>query len=387
MLRKICFTLGIAVLFSLFFIPQVSHAEDGQTYKVNGTTVNVRTAASTDSDVIGKLHEGDEIDIFQESHGWLQTYYNDQEAWVASQFMTPADSDSQSNITASSKETITAPSSKVRIRTGPGTEYSIIGQTTEGETYPLLETTNDWYKVTLEDGQTGWIASWLTGDPEQENAQGKTETEDHGQQTEQVEPDTKNNKPQEEQADTEAPANGTLEGYTVVLDPGHGGKDPGSSAQDGTYEKDYTLSVANKVAAKLQNAGANVIETRTDDTFVSLQNRVNISGTNNANAFISLHFNAYPESTINGFSTHYYAAEDSRLAQDVQSALSRNMVLSSRGITKSDYHVLRENSEPAILIELGFITNTNDLANIQTDYYQNAVADGVTEGLINYFQN
>ncbi|MEN1966778.1 N-acetylmuramoyl-L-alanine amidase [Lentibacillus sp. N15] len=364
-MKKIClFTLGIGMVWLLFSYASVSYAEGGQTYEVGGSSVNVRATPSHDADVIGQLDNGDQIVVFQESFGWLQTYYDGQEAWVASQFVTQAEDNDQSQATETSTETVTVTSDDVRVRTGPGTEYDIIGYTTTGDSYTLLETGNSWFKVALDNGEIGWIASWLTDNASEQQATTKNEQE----------------------VAAKATTNGSLSGYTVVLDPGHGGKDPGSIALDGSFEKEYTLSTAAKVAQKLQNAGARVIQTRTNDVFIPLQDRVNKSEANNADAFISLHFNAYPENAVNGFSTYYYAGDDHTLAQDVQTGLSRHIVLNSRGVMKSDYHVLRENSNPAILLELGFITNTTDLANIQTDSFQNAVADGVTDGLLDYFQ-
>src|SRR5699024_5842001 len=120
--------------------------------------------------------------------------------------------------TASSPETITVVSSDVRVRTGPGTTYSIAGYTTKDHTYTLLETSNNWHKIAFDNGKTGWIASWLTNKSTQ--------------------PATNNTMKDDQQGSTETTQSGSLSGYTIVLDPGHGGRDPGSIALDGTFEKE-----------------------------------------------------------------------------------------------------------------------------------------------------
>ncbi|GGB38354.1 SH3 domain-containing protein [Virgibacillus dakarensis] len=364
-IRFFTFTLGTSILLFLFLFIPVGHAESGQTYEIGASSLNLRSSPSHSSEIIGQLAEGEQIVAFQEAFGWVQTYFDGEEAWVASQFLVPVDKESQTQATASS-EMITVTSTDVRVRTGPGTEYSVIGYTTKDDTYTLLETTNNWHKVALDNGKTGWIAAWLTN-PVSSQAAPQTETNNSAVAAEET-------------------TNGSLAGYNIAIDPGHGGKDPGSTAFDGSLEKDYTLSIASTIAKKLQNAGATVIQTRTSDYFVSLKDRVNLSESHNTNAFISLHYNAYPIMTVNGFSTHFYSNGNDRiLAQDIQAALAKYLPLKSRGVMRGDYHVLRENSDLAVLVELGFLTNPNDLAAIQTADYKNAVADGIVEGLMDYF--
>lgn len=373
MKKCILFTFTFAVLALLFVYTPVSHAESGQTYEVDGSSVNVRTEAASNAEVVGTLNSGDQIEVFQESFGWYQTYYEDQTAWVSSQFLTSVSKKKRDNGKPDNEDEETASSEKItvqndaRIRTGPGTNHMISSSTTKDDTYSLVETKDNWHQVELDDGQTGWIASWLT---DTSNDQKDTDEEDS------------NN---EKQTASNTTGDGDLSGRTIVLDPGHGGKDPGSIALDGTFEKEYTLETADQISQKLQNSGANVIQTRTDDTFISLSDRVSNSAANEADAFISLHYNAYPTNDVNGFSTHYYAPADNELAQEVQSGLTRNITFDSRGSMQSNYHVLRENSQPAVLLELGFITNTNNLSNIQTNDYQNAVGKGIEEGLLEYF--
>ncbi|WP_099159227.1 N-acetylmuramoyl-L-alanine amidase [Virgibacillus ndiopensis] len=356
-------TAGIGFLLFLFiFIPTV-HAEKGQIYEVGTQSLNVRSAPSHSAKIIGNLDEGDHVVVFQESFGWVQTYYDGQEAWVASQYLFPASKRTQVN-TASNQKEITITENEVQIRTGPGTSYKVIGSTSKGDTFNLLETKNDWHKVTLNDDSTGWIAAWLTSTYTGSN------------------PSETSNKQQ-----VAGVTSSSLEGYNIVIDPGHGGKDSGAIGIDGIFEKDLIMMTADNIAQQLRAAGATVILTRTDDYFVPLDERVQISNAYNTDAFISIHFNAFPLIPIQGISTHYYSYGASQdLARDIQASVTQGINMQNRGIMQSNYHVLRENSDAAVLIELGFITNPHDLSMIQTTDYQNNVAEGIVDGLKNYFQ-
>ncbi|WP_077329489.1 N-acetylmuramoyl-L-alanine amidase [Virgibacillus siamensis] len=375
-------TAGISLMLLFFiFIPAV-HADSGKTYEVGANNLNVRTAPSHSAQIIGKLNSGDRVVAFEEAFGWVKTYYDGQVAWVASQFLYQADNQggsdsgsSSASVSNASPEQVTVTATEVRIRTGPGTEHKIIGYTSKGDTYSLVKSANNWNKVALSDGSTGWIAGWLT------------DYNNGGKNT----PDTANTSNDNSSNHDAVPqsnntANGSLAGYNIVLDPGHGGKDPGAIGIGGIYEKDVIMNTVDNIAQKLRAAGATVILTRDSDYFLTLEKRVQMSSSYNTHAFISLHYNAYPVMGVNGVSTHYYSGgADRQLASSLQSAIGQHVNLYSRGIIRSDYHVLRENSDLAVLIELGFITNPGDLAAAQTNAYQNNVADGIVDGLLNYF--
>ncbi|WP_053074981.1 N-acetylmuramoyl-L-alanine amidase [Ornithinibacillus californiensis] len=177
---------------------------------------------------------------------------------------------------------------------------------------------------------------------------------------------------------------GLLSGYTIVIDPGHGGKDPGAIGQDGVLEKDLILDTSIKIAKQLEESGANVILTRADDSFVSLQDRVLVSNESEADAFISIHFNAFDADYVGGINT-YYHHNGKRLAHEIQQALAEEVSLRNRGVIQSSYRVIRDNQSPAVLIELGFITNTTELVTLQSENYQDQVARAITIALITYF--
>src|SRR5699024_10459847 len=147
----------------------------------------------------------------QEAFGWVQTYYGGQEAWVASQFLYQADKNTGSTgtatVSASTPDQITVTASEVRIRTGPGTNHEIIGYTSKGDTYSLVKSSNNWNHVALSDGSTGWIAGWLT---------------DHGSKKSSTADTNGNSGNNVNKQQTSTDANGSLDGYNIVLDPGHG---------------------------------------------------------------------------------------------------------------------------------------------------------------------
>ncbi|MFD2761628.1 N-acetylmuramoyl-L-alanine amidase [Lentibacillus juripiscarius] len=368
-------TAGISLVLLFFaFIPAV-HADSGKTYEVGANNLNVRSSPSHSAQVIGQLDNGDRVVVFQEAFGWVQTYFGGQEAWVASPFLYPADAQTSNRsaapVSSASLEEITVTATEVRIRTGPGTNHEIIDHTSTGDTYSLVQTANNWNKIVLDDGSTGWIAGGMT---DYNSGNNTTETNMDSSSSNDSQPHNTN------------AANGSLSGYNIVLDPGHGGKDPGAVGIGGVFEKDIIMNTVDNVVQKLRAAGATVILTRDSDYFLTLEERVRLNNANNTHAFISLHYNANPIMGINGVSTHFYAGgKDRRLATAIQSALGQNISLYSRSIIQSDYHVLRENSDPSVLVELGFITNPGDLATTRTNAYQNNVADGIVQGLVNYF--
>jgi len=170
---------------------------------------------------------------------------------------------------------------------------------------------------------------------------------------------------------------------TIVLDPGHGGSDPG--AVNGTrLEKDDNLRMALAVGQILARNGHRVIYTRSDDRFVSLNDRNRISNNANADAFVSIHRNASVNPSANGVETYVRVNPTPialRLATNVLGNVVRAGVQSNRGIHQRDFQVLRFTNAPAQLLELGFISNTEDnrLFDINFEAYANAIAQGVMQ--------
>lgn len=181
-----------------------------------------------------------------------------------------------------------------------------------------------------------------------------------------------------------------IEGALIVIDAGHGGEDSGALSHDETVqEKDLTLQTALKLKKSLEDVGATVIMVRSDDQNISLKDRRQLSNDQVADAFISLHFDESGTSDITGITTYYYHKTDELLANLVNMELANivinNELINNNGVLFGNYHVLRENQRPSILLELGYMDNADDLQLIQLEEYHEAIAQAITKGLMRYF--
>jgi N-acetylmuramoyl-L-alanine amidase len=179
---------------------------------------------------------------------------------------------------------------------------------------------------------------------------------------------------------------GRLSG-TVVIDAGHGGKDPGATSILGYYEKDVNLAVARKVAWLLEQRGLRVRMTRTDDYFVELEDRAAMANNINADLFVSIHADSFPKSSRRGF-TVYIANAASSASHRAAKAIARSMSgtgLNSFGVDTANYHVLTATRGPAVLVELGYLTNRHEAALLRSSSFQNRLADAVADGIIDHF--
>ncbi|MDG4656051.1 family 10 glycosylhydrolase [Ectobacillus antri] len=185
-----------------------------------------------------------------------------------------------------------------------------------------------------------------------------------------------------------------LHGKTIVLDPGHGGIDSG--AVYGTYyEKDIVLNVALRLRALLQSHGATVAMTRSTDTQLNLDKptdlkmRAEVANNLSADAFVSIHVNSSVDTNVSGIETYYHPTagmvhESNLLANSIQSALISSTNARNRYVKTADFSVLRNNERPAVLTELGFISNPLERALLISPKYQQTQAQALFNGLYNY---
>ncbi|MCR3956400.1 MAG: N-acetylmuramoyl-L-alanine amidase family protein [Gudongella sp.] len=180
---------------------------------------------------------------------------------------------------------------------------------------------------------------------------------------------------------------------TIVVDAGHGGKDPGA-VSGSTKEKDINLQTSYKLRDALLSQGFNVIMTRETDDFIDLYSRPRIANENNADLFISLHANATLSTSINGLEILYCPSYDSDkkiddqfpFAEFVYDSILEQTGRTGRGIIKrSELVVLRETEMPAILVETGYMTNPEELTLVVSDHYQNQVVQGIVNAVEQYF--
>ncbi|PWG00759.1 N-acetylmuramoyl-L-alanine amidase [Levilactobacillus bambusae] len=249
------------------------------------------------------------------------------------------------------QNSVVASVSDLNLRTGPGLTYRTTTQVKKNSRLTILNRKDNWYHVRDSQNHFGWVASWLVGP----NATVKKAT--------------------------------NLSEATIVLDAGHGGSDSGALTANHKHdEKTYTLKMVQATAKQLRAAGARVVLTRDTDQYVGLAARPQLADDLNADAFISFHFDSSPtNNSASGHTTYYYHKKTSMaLATDISDQLT-NVGLSNRGIKFGNFEVIRDNSRPAILLEMGYINNKHDFKSIEDPEYQRLVAKDVTAGLKHYF--
>ena len=169
----------------------------------------------------------------------------------------------------------------------------------------------------------------------------------------------------------------------VVIDPGHGGSDYGA-IREGINEKDITLDVSQRVASILKSKGYKVAMTRNDDTYVSLQERVDFSENEAPEIFVSIHVNSAVASEPCGIETHYYHDYSTGLAKIIHSHLIKEIDTKDRGLFKSKFYVINHTTVPAILVEMGFLSNEKERAELISDKRKQKTAKAIAEGVIEY---
>jgi len=173
--------------------------------------------------------------------------------------------------------------------------------------------------------------------------------------------------------------------FTIVLDPGHGGDDPGAVFA-GRREKDDCLRLALAVQNLLTAQGQRVVMTRSNDIAVSLTARSAIANQNNANIFVSIHRNASTNTAANGVENYVFTSAPTRslvYAHNVLNEVVDAGVQNNRGVIRANFAVLRNTNAPAMLLEMGFITNTRDnqLFDQNFNAYAAAIARGIMQSL------
>ncbi|MCG1545865.1 N-acetylmuramoyl-L-alanine amidase [Staphylococcus epidermidis] len=238
------------------------------------------------------------------------------------------------------------------LRTGPNAAYPVIYKIEKGESFKKIDRKGKWIEVQNHAGtEKGWVAGWHTN----------------------------LNIP----ADQSLSSN-PLKGKTIVLDPGHGGSDQGasSSTPSKSLEKNYTLKTAKELKKLLNKEGAHVKMTRSNDKYVSLDDR-NIKG----DAFISIHNDALDSSNANGVTVYWFKDKQESLAQTLNSAIQKKALLTNRDSRQQNYQVLRQTDIPAVLLELGYISNPTDESMINDQLHRQVVEQAIVDGLKQYFSS
>jgi N-acetylmuramoyl-L-alanine amidase len=193
---------------------------------------------------------------------------------------------------------------------------------------------------------------------------------------------------------------GAIAGKVVVLDPGHGGIDPGCTGKSGVQEKGIVLEVAKLIGEELKKHNLRIILTRERDQALAengdprlpwkrrdLNARVEIANQAKADLFISVHANSFPEPIWSGAQTFYHGAspQSKLLAESIQDSLVGELGPNRRRALAADYRVLRESKMPAAVVEIGFLSNPREETLLQDPAYQRKAARAVAAGIITYF--
>lgn len=345
---------------------QISEDEDdtkinmaGATARVTAEGLNVRKDASLSSKVIGSVNKDETYAILQTKGKMTQIQLSGtKKGWVVSWYL------EKENVEQTTKEKkIDVKGNKITIihdgtilRSEPDGDSEIVEQVNEGETFSASGKEGDWYSIKLKSGKTAYVAGWIVtieGNSEQIQRPGVEKY---------------------------------LKDKTIVIDPGHGGRDSGTVGVGGTLEKNLTIRTAELLRDKLQAAGAKVILTRSGNTYVPLPSRVGTSHIHNADAFISLHYDSTKDQITSGITTYYYHDYQRSLATTLANSLGSTMQVPNRGSRYGNFHVTRENKRVATLIELGYLSNPVEELTLTSNEYQEKITSAIYNGLARYFK-
>ncbi|TKD70251.1 N-acetylmuramoyl-L-alanine amidase [Pseudalkalibacillus hwajinpoensis] len=314
------------------------------TKEVQARILNVREAPGMDNRIISQLPSGSVVEEVKKENDWsFIRYENGQTGWVDNSFLKETQ---KSGISGYATILYQA----TNLRSGPGLEHGVIAQASLHEKYQIVTKEGQWYQVALHDGMSAYVAEWVVSTASQLS--------------------TKQNLNSKE---------------TVVLDAGHGGNDSGAQGIT-TFEKILTLRTTSTIAEKLKSAGVRVILTRDSDTYISLGERTTISEQYNADAFVSIHFDSTVDPTANGTTTYYYEQSDMSLASAIHNKIGDDTSLRDRGIRFGNYYVLRNNRQPSVLLELGFLSNPWEEQLVNRIDYQAEITTEIADGILSFLQ-
>ncbi|GAK08081.1 SH3 domain-containing protein [Geomicrobium sp. JCM 19038] len=332
--------------------PPPEPPEDGELGEVIATGIvdangrlAVRTEPSGSSESLGHLVSGDIVLIYEYINGgpWVKIEYEGQVAYTHADYM---------NVTEMGDviDTATVTHHRLSVRSGPGASYETVHRLTTGDQVEILQFVNGgpWVEVNFNGGS------------------GFTHL-DHLR--------------------LHAGNTGPLQGRLIVVDAGHGGHDPGAQG-NGLVEKTLNLQVSLELAQRLESSGAEVILTRSTDTFIDLSVRANIANQADADLFISVHGNAAEDARARGAETFHHPSANPasvRLANVMQDRLVSDTGMTYRRVDSANFAVLRETTMPATLIELGFLTNSGDASIMRQPGYPARAGEALHQGFLDYY--
>ncbi|ASK63094.1 N-acetylmuramoyl-L-alanine amidase [Virgibacillus phasianinus] len=349
-LKMLGICLGILLILTAMTNPV--HAKKAV---IHTDILNVRSGPGQNFEEITEVHANETYPIVNEQGDWVQIQLDSTKGWVTSEYISiqeekAPDKQAKKKNQQPSVQTLTIPYKHTHLRSGPSTEYEIVGFADKGMTFDVLSETDEWYEVKHDDLK-GYLNKRFIKDAAESASTG-------------------------------------IENKTIVIDAGHGGRDVGAIGASGTFEKDYTYKTTMELKQELTILGANVILTRSQDEFISLGSRASYSNVAGTDAFISIHYNSTPAlPNVTGIGTYYYHGQNKKLATYIQQGLIKETNADDRGVAFGDFAVIRQNFKPAVLVELGFLSNPEKEKLLQTDAYQKKLVQGMINGLLKYFAN
>ncbi|UAL46293.1 SH3 domain-containing protein [Sutcliffiella horikoshii] len=405
---------------------------EGQSATITTDGLNIRSEPSTQSEVLGSLSSGQQVEVLAIRGEWLNISYDGTVGWIHSDYAniikSPSDSGTQGSDSPKAEATIKV--AGLNVRSEPTLNGKVLEQLSAGTVVMIISERNNWCEIEYDNGKTGWIAGWFleksgvsSSTPSQSNdgtivivddatnirSAPSTDSKvilraDEGEEFSIVAVEdnwykiklhdgsegfvagwivaTKGNATSIKRAGAEQ----YLSNKVIVIDPGHGGRDVGAIGAQGTFEKDLTLRTSLLLQDKLKAAGATVYMTRMSDTSVPLHSRPQMANYHGADAFLSLHYDSIDDTSVTGTTTYYYGPSDKNLADSVHSSLVQFTNLRDREVRQENYLVLRESMQPSLLLELGYISNRGEEITVLSGDFQERASTAIYQGLAQYFR-
>ncbi|WP_432357379.1 N-acetylmuramoyl-L-alanine amidase [Sporosarcina sp. UB5] len=334
-----------------------------------GDNLNVRTHPAVTGDVVNRLKDGEIVEVIGQTGDWLLVLVNGTNGYIHSQYTVEAGIHTPTDDEANDEPEVTEPEDEwdnptltdgligkvtaniLNVRELPDGTSATIGKLSAGQKVAIESMDGNWAKINFQSGPGYVHKNYLklinaTGNP--------------------------------------------LKDRIIVIDAGHGGKDPGAT-RNNLNEKDVVLRVAKLVESKLKEAGAKVLLTRSNDTYLTLEERTEFAKKHYAETFVSIHVNAATSTSAKGSevfydsSTNPNASESRLLASKIQSNLVKDANMVDRGVKDQRFYVIRNNNVAAVLIELGFISNPDDFNKLSSEQYMELYAEAIYQGLVQYY--
>lgn len=330
------------------------------TYRYVTTPLNLREKGTTSSKSLMVLKKGEKVKLLAAGTTWSNVQAaNGKKGWAGTKYLSTKAPASPAPPAVEVKKGYSTVDS-LNVRQNSGTSYKVVTTLKKNEEVQVYSSKDNWLNVKTTKGIKGWVSqSYIRYSLEQPSDGG-----------------------------LDLPVSfPNLKGKKIMIDPGHGGHDPGAiGATYGTYERNITLSTGLILADQLRAAGAVVYMTRSTDVFIELTQRPQLSNQYWVDAFVSIHYNSGPAAGT-GIETFYQPSSlNSGLASMIQQGIVNHTGLRNRGIAEKNLQVLRTNQRPSVLAELGFLSNPTEENLIRTSAYQQKASTGIVEGLNQFFK-